>query len=184
MRAARTVFAVLGASLLWAACGTLFNIRIEDTATTTVEAATPLEVLLSDFGFGEFVAMDLTQAQELRNQGVEPGDISEVTFRELTLTVTSPPNGDLSFIDELEFWVSAPGLPRVRVASQSSFPDGAPSVSMILDDQDLTEYVVSESMTIETEITASRPQQRTTVDAFYAIRVGVTQQGCNNYQNQ
>lgn len=165
-------------------CETLFNIRVDGTAATTVPAATPLETLLGDFGFGELVDMDVTQAQELRNQGVEPGDISHVVFLEFTLEAVDPSGADLSFIDDLELWVEAPGLDDVRVAWQDDFPVGQALVEMHLDDVDLVDYAVSESMTIRSEITGSRPDEATEVEATYALRVGVTRQGCKSYQQQ
>ena len=46
---------------------------------------------------------------------------------------------------------------------------------------DLTEYVVSESMTFTTEVTGRRPDVDTTVEARFDVAVGVTGQGaCNN----
>ena len=64
--------------LLWlVGCSSLLTISIEESATTTVAGGTVLEDLLGDLGFDEFVTMDLTSSEELKNQGVEPGDIAE-----------------------------------------------------------------------------------------------------------
>jgi hypothetical protein len=166
---------------LWVGCDALFHIDIDGTSTTTIPAATPFEIILEDLGFGEFVDMDVTENSELQNQGVEPGDISSVEFTTLSLEATGPAGSDLSFIERIELFVEAPGVPRVRVASQDDFPAGQALVELDLDAVDLTEYVVSQSMTITSDVTASRPEEETTVEAYYALDVGVTKQGCNNY---
>lgn len=166
---------------LWVGCDALFHIDVDGTSASTIPAATPFEVVLGEIGFGEFVQMDLTEASELQNQGVEPGDISTVVFTTLSLEATSPAGADLSFIDRIEMWVEADGLDPVRVASQDEFPVGQAQVELDLDEVDLTEFVVSRSMTITTDVTGSRPEDSTTVEAYYALDIGVTKQGCNNY---
>ena len=66
------------------------TISIEETATTTVESGTILEELLDDFGFDDFVTMDVTASSELQNQGVEPGDIREARLTYFELSLRSP----------------------------------------------------------------------------------------------
>lgn len=170
----------LGVGLLLSCSGPLARITIEETASTTIEGGTVLEQLLDDFGFGNFLDMDITASEELANQGVGPGDIEDVYLIELTLEATDPPNADLTFIESIDVFVSAPDLPRVRVAFQSSFPQGQALVPFELEDVDLTDYVVSQSMSLETEVTGSRPNEDTTVEAGFALQLGVTSQGvCN-----
>ncbi|MFT5681403.1 MAG: hypothetical protein ACI8RZ_002309 [Myxococcota bacterium] len=161
----------------------LFHITIEETAQTTVQGGSLLEDLLGDLGFEEFVTVDLTASEELRNQGVEPGDIVNVTLTTFDLEVLSPDNGDLSFLDEMAVYVEADGLPRMRVAFLDNFPEGQKYVSFNLDDADLTEYAVSEAMSIDTEVTGRSPASDTTIKAYFVVDVGVTSQGaCNQWQ--
>lgn len=181
----RSVWMALGASALWVACsGALFSIRVEDTSTTSVPAASPVETVLGDMGFGGFSDMDITSHQELQNQGVQEGDITSVTFREFTLEAISPQGADLSFIDQIDFYVEAPGFDQVLIATQDEFPEGESLVELELPDVDIVDYVLSEEMTITTDVTGSRPDEETEVEGFFALRIGVTGQGCQNYQQQ
>lgn len=173
-RARLTVAALLA---VLACQGKLLTITIDDSARTVVPKGTIVETLLADFGFGEFVSMDLTQAQELQNQGVQPGDIKDVRLVVFELEVTQPAGGDLSFLDSLDVVVEAPGLEPKLIAFQDTFPVGEGLVAFEIEDVDLTEYVVSESMTITTEVSGRRPEADTTVVARYAVDVGVTAQG-------
>ena len=183
MDPSRRILPVL-AALTFAACeGGLFYIDIEESAQATVQGGSLLEGLLGDLGFEDFVTMDLTASEELRNQGVKPGDILNVTLTAFDLEVLSPDSGDLTFLDTMAVYVDADDLPRVRIASYSDFPPGQQLVSFDLDEVDLTDYAVSDSMTIDTEVTGRSPSQTTTIEATFAVEVGVTSQGaCNQWR--
>jgi hypothetical protein len=174
-------WAVIGAAVVVAACsGKLLTITVEDSSETVIERGTPLEVLVRDMGFGDFTDLDISSRAAITNQGVEPGDISDVYFERLTLSVTDPAGADLAFIDSLEFYVSADGLPTILVASRYNFPAGQGSVEMVLEDVDIVDYVVADSMDITTEVTGSRPNADTTVLGEFALKVGATVQGACN----
>lgn len=163
---------------LWLACdGQLFRIQLDESGTTTVPAGTLVESLLVDFGFDSLVSMDLTADQELQNQGVEPGDIVESFLTELSLAATSPSGADLTFLDRVDVYVESPGEPRVLVATQDAFPPGQGKVTFDLEDVDLTPYIVSQSLTMSTDVTGRRPKDDTVVEAAFSLSVGVTGQG-------
>lgn len=177
---------VTWAAVLLLACQlTVYSTTITESASTVVPKGTLLETLVDDMGFGDFLNMDLTEAQELQNQGVEPGDIKEVYLVDFVLAATDPPGADLAFLESLEVWVEAPGLQRVMVASQTEFPPGVPEIAFDLEDVDLTPYVVSESMTFETVVSGHRPPDDTTVEATFSVELKLTGQGaCNQVKKK
>ena len=164
-------------------CGaidSLLTIEISQSAQVTVEQGTVLEDLLGDIGFGDFVSMDLTQSQELTNQGVEPGDISRVTLTLLEMEALEPSGSDLSFFEKMTFFAEAHDIVKAQIASAPEFPEGESLVVFNRDDVDLSPYVVSESMTLSTDVTASRPEQDTLIEARFVIEVQATMQGVQN----
>jgi hypothetical protein len=171
------------ALVLWGGCSGL-HVDVEQTGRTVIPAGSVVQELLGGVGFGQFSDMDITHDEAIENQGIEPGDIDEARVTEFRLDAADPPGADLSFIDDMQIYVEAPDLPRVLVASQSDFPEGADSVSFDLEDVDLTEYVVSQSLTITTEVSGRSPDAETTIDAMVEMRVGVTQQGCNHARRE
>jgi hypothetical protein len=179
------LFALCLLLLTFASCdGTLIVIEVDEETTTTVEPGTILEELIGDLGLDGFLDMDITASSELQNQGVEPGDISSVALTLFELEVLSPDGGDLSFLDSVELYEEAPDLPEVRVASAMDFPDGEGRVVFDLDAVDLTDYVVSQSMTFSTEIAGHRPDETTEIRAHFVLDVGVTTQGaCSAVQS-
>ena len=139
-----------------------------------------MEDVLGDLGFEEFVTVDITASEELQNQGVQPGDIVNVTLTGFEMSVLEPADGDLSFFEEITVYVEANALPRVRIASLDTFPAGQQYVTFNLDEVDLTDYAVSQAMFIETEVTGRSPDEDTTIKADIIIDVGVTSQGACN----
>jgi hypothetical protein len=152
----------------------LFSIQVKDESTTVVPAGTALEALLGDFGFGDFVSMDITAASELRNQNVDPGDIRDVRMELLELEAVAPAGASLDFLNTLDVYVEAPDLERELLASSDSFPPGEALVALDLEDLDLTPYAVSQSMTFTTEVNGRRPEVDTDVTARFEVVVGVT----------
>ena len=167
-------------ALLGSGCGRLVNIRVSDVVETTVERGTIIEELIGSLGFDGLTAIDVFDAQELQNQGVEPGDVKRVELVQFDLEAVAPDDADLAFLEKLELYVEAPDLPKELVASSTDFPDGEAFVALDLTGLDLTDYVVSRSMTLSTEIRGSRPDADTDVTATWALRIGVTGQGLVN----
>lgn len=171
------LMAGLGSVLAIACQGQLFNIRVDGDGTATVPRGTVVEELVGGIGFDEFLSMDLTEQQELQNQGVEPGDIARAEMIVFSLEAIDPEGADLSFLESMSLYVEAPDLPRVLLASASDFPEGTARVEFDLTGEDIADHVVSQSMTFTTEVEGRRPDQATEVLATYAVRVGVTGQG-------
>jgi hypothetical protein len=166
----------MGLFLLGACDGTLTEIAVTGSASTTVEAGTVLESLLGDLGFAGLTEMDVTASEELKNQGVQPGDITTAVLTELVFTAVSG-EPDLAFLSEVALSVEAANLPALTIASQDSFPEGRASVDFAVTGTDIAEYVLSQKMTLGTEVTAHRPEEDTVVRVNYGLMVGVTTQG-------
>lgn len=166
--------------LLALGCAKLTTLHIEESAQVTVERGTLLEDLLGDFGFDEFVTMDLTESEEMRNQGADPGDVKNVELIAFELEALEPAGADLSFIESMDILVQAPELEERLLASADDFPEGQAVVVFTLGEVDLTPYVVSQSMTITTDVTAHRPDVDTLVEARFQVDLGVTAQGVRN----
>lgn len=164
--------------LVLAGCGgKLATIKISDSVSTVVAQGTILESLVGSLGFDGFLNMDVTQAQELRNQGVEPGDIKDVRLTSFVLSVTDPQGGDMSFLQSMTLSVEAPDIDAAEIAHADAFPAGQNSVAFTIDDLDLTPYALSRSMTMTTAVNGHRPDQDTTIKASYSLDIGVTAKG-------
>ena len=165
--------------------GALFTIDVSESATAEIPGSGPLgdvTNLVGDLGFGGFAEMNIVESEELANQGISPGDIEEASLSAFSLTVEAPTDGDLSFIESMDVFVESPDLPKELVASQTAFD--ANSVTFDLVALDLTSYIVSESLTITTDVSGTPPEEDTTIRADIVLTVGVTAQGAKNAASQ
>lgn len=153
----------------------LVEIPVRGESTTTVSRGTLLESLVGDLGFGDFLDMDVMASEELANQDVQPGDVREVRLNELELEAVA--GGDLSFLESVAVSVEAPDLAATRVAFVDGFEAGQTLAPFTIDDVDLAPYVVSERMSLTTEVTGHRPEDDTDVTARFELGVRVTGQG-------
>ena len=173
--------------LAMACQGKIATIELSESAEATIEGQSTLgglTDLVGALGFEGFTDMDISQSQDLVNQGVEPGDIETAVVTSFRLAVLEPTDGDLSFISSLEIWVEAPDLEPVLVASQTDFPVGSSEILFNLEDVELVDYVVSDSMRITTEATGSVPSETTKIEASATFEIGVTAQGACNALSQ
>lgn len=158
-------------------CSKLATIHLDESDQVTIPQGTLLDQLIGNLGFSGFSAMDITADTELQNQGVEPGDVKDVVLTDFELEALDPAGSDLSFIDSMQVYATAPELPKVLLASQTSFPAGQATVSFQVEDVDLTDYVTSQSLTITTDVSGHPPDQDTMVEGRFGLDVGVTAKG-------
>lgn len=166
----RVLLAVVLAAI---ACGSLTRITVNQTATATIPGATLLEQLAGDLAFGGLGSFDISNSAEFKNQGVKKEQINSVKLKALTLTITSPSNGDFTFLDGLSFFVEAGGVAKKEIAKGGPFPAGQRSVSLTLLDVELAPYATAASMTFTTVAKGKKPSSTTTVEAKVTLDADV-----------
>ncbi len=159
------------------ACATLLNFTVEQTASTDVQGSA-LGGLLAVVDLGELSSLDVAVAQELENQGVAPGDVSEVLV--VSLELDGRDGAAIDFIDTLDVTIEADGLDPLRIAWVDEVPDGATHVALTVTDADLADYVSAPSMTIVTDASGTAPADDVTLDATIVLSVTATPQGACN----
>lgn len=172
MNARRT--AALGAAMLVAAgCGLVaFDVTVE--ADTVIQGGGTIFDQLASLGFQSFGGIDLSTTQEFENRDVRPEDVDSITLKRVVLEITDPSDVDFSFLNSLEFYVEAPGQPKVLVAQSAPGAfDGTRRVEMeIVDGVELKPYATAESMSLTTQANADgRPSADTTVHATVVFHV-------------
>ena len=159
-------------------CGGLTKISATQTATATIPAGSLLDVLTGDLGFGNLGNFDISQSQEFKNQGIKREQINSVKLRSLTLTITSPANGqDFTFLQSLAFFIEANGLAKKEIARGGPFASGAKEISLTVLDVELAPYAAAPSMTFTTTASGKRPASATTVEAKVILDADVNVAG-------
>lgn len=172
-------WAALGVVLAFLACGGgIDTFEVTQDSTATIPQGSILEQLLGDIGFGDLIAFDISQTQEFKNQGAKKSEIDSVHLTLLRLEIVDPPTGeDFTFLDSLDFYVEAEGLPKVRIASGGPFTAGDTVVDLVLDDVDLAPYATAPSMDITTDASGHRPDTDITIQGTIKFVVDVNVSG-------
>lgn len=163
-------FLVSGALTLFAACAPTVSFDVDINTETVVESGTLVEGLLEQMRFGDLVSMDVSSTEEFQNNQAEKERVIEARLREARLLIAAPKGQTFDFIDEIAFFVGAPGQPRERVAHKV-VPDGIDAFDLELDDVDLAPYVRAESLSLTTDVTGRRPAQDTTVAVRLVLHI-------------
>lgn len=125
------------------------------------------------------IAIELDLEEETRARDTGPAQHVYLTDLTFTITPTAEAGGDsddFGFLDSIEIYVEsrAPGstLPRQRIAHRDPVPDGARSISLMLDDVDLIEYV-NEGALLTATASGRQPLDDVTFDGAMILTVEV-----------
>jgi hypothetical protein len=168
--------ALASAVLLAVACGDLDKVDVTRTGTATVPGS-PLGAPGSVSGIAAF---DIGIGRDaLREQGIDADDVDSARLIALRLEVTEGESLE-AWLDEIAFFVEAPGLPRILVAERQgirSLPAETTSLDLEVTRADLKPYVLAPSASVVAEGRGIPPAQDTTLRATATIRVDVNVSG-------
>lgn len=83
--------------------------------------------------------------------------IQGVSLQKMEFTLTSPTNGDLSFIKSVEIYISGAGLNDVKIASTGDVTDNTKNVIMTLENVDLKNYILKDEFGLKIITTTDEP---------------------------
>jgi hypothetical protein len=113
---------------------------------------------------------------------VDEGDIQGIALNTFEITNIAP-GADVAFLDRVDVYVEAAGLPRVLIASGTDFPAGAKTVKLEPEDVELSDYLLGENFQLITMVNGEMPSTDTDLDVHVVVDVGVTPKGaCNALQ--
>jgi len=76
--------------------------------------------------------------------------IEEIILTRMDLTITSPSNGDFGFLESINIFITADGLPDVKIAWMDNVPaDAGKSLSLETTNSDLKGFLKKESFSLK-----------------------------------
>jgi len=125
-------------------------------------------------GFDGLAGAGASVSRSFQNQGVSAGDLSSARLTVGTISVTTPPKSNLTWLKSFALDVSSPGLETKRIAHRDDFTAAQPSYDLSLDDVDLKPYVGAASMTFAPDfVRASLPAQDQTISLHLVLHVNL-----------
>ncbi len=68
--------------------------------------------------------------------------IEDIRLKQLDLVITSPDNQDFTFLESVDVYISADGLPEIRIAFVEEVPNTVGNaIAMNVEDMDIQEYI-------------------------------------------
>jgi formylmethanofuran dehydrogenase subunit E-like metal-binding protein len=98
--------------------------------------------------------------------------VEEVKLSELTLEITAPDDANFDFLKSMAVYISAEGLEELNIASINAIPSGTKKISLVVEDADLTPYIVGDQITFRTEsVTDKLTTQNINISMHSVFRV-------------
>lgn len=167
----RTLSIVLLAGTL-AGCG-LDNFDVELDEEATVPGDPAANAVLDVLPFGtQFENIDLLADQELRDEGVDAGDIDSAKIESMRLEVLDGASFE-DWLDDVAFYVEAEGLERKLVAEKHdvrAMPAGTGVLELDVTRVELKPYV-SKPLTIVAEVAGRPPVEDTRIRATIVVGI-------------
>lgn len=151
----RLIYIILPAMMLIAACK-----RIKDLADISVTVPYTGETELPALGGGgtpipggvnlslPVIGVETQSAKYIEEYNTSPDNVKHAILRELSMQLLTPPNGTFDFVDSIEVYISARGLPEIMSAYRYGIPPGTDSVAMQCIDDNLKAYFLKDSIFI------------------------------------
>ncbi|AKU90281.1 hypothetical protein [Vulgatibacter incomptus] len=148
---------VLGLALSGCGLGS-FDIPVEEGTTIPGNSVNPAPWVSEDLELPEeLTSFSLSDRKEFKEQGVKPSDVSSIKLTSLKLWTDQD---DLDFIDRIELYVVADGLPKVLIA-HGTIPRGKSQVRLETTRVELKEYATARVMGLLASADGSQPDRDT-----------------------
>ncbi|MDB2606722.1 hypothetical protein N9Y48_02960 [Zobellia sp.] len=144
----------------------LTKFNIDYTAEVTIPSSTgidlPFDLVTPD--------METNSDSEFEVNDTRKDLIESIKLTKLQLVITSPENGDFSFLKSLDVYISAEGLDEILIASKDDVESNMGGIlDMDLQDIDLKEYIKADSFNLRLDTVTDE-----VIDTDYKIDVNST----------
>lgn len=82
--------------------------------------------------------------------------IQKVTLKKMEFTLSSPDNGDLSFLKSVEIYITAEGLDDVKIASSGDVSDNSKNLVLTSADVDLKDFILKSEFGLKVVTTTDK----------------------------
>jgi hypothetical protein len=159
---------ILLLAVLAAGCG-LDVVEIDVKEEVTVGGTSMVFPEMANFGG--------TLEKSLSDKDVDPGDVDSMKLLSCSIRMIGQGGltNDLAFLEKLDFYVSANGMPQTLMASQPSFPDGIREADLtVTEDLELKPYLKAGDMKVSPDAPfVYLPPDLVSMEIVFHIRVDV-----------
>jgi hypothetical protein len=144
---------ILFVAFLLTSCDTLSKLtqfEMPFTASVTIPKSTPINL---PFNLPT-PDIETNSATFFSSKNISTDLIDKITLKKLELSVTSPANGNFSFLKTIEIYMSADGLEDVKVASLENISNNAAMpLQLTVDTLNLKPYILKDKFGLKVKAT-------------------------------
>ncbi len=173
----RPILLLLAVLAIALACDAEFSlVEIDHAETLPIPAALAGQTLQGEeLAAGE--GFDPLDSPEMEQYGGPAAAVGEAHVVEASLAAVGGA-GNLDFLDEIAFFVTAPGLDRKLLAEQKDIPLGKSWIALqVNEDLDLTDYVTEGVILPVVVVTGVGPDEETSLEIDFTMSLGVSVAG-------
>ncbi|TVR76144.1 MAG: hypothetical protein EA412_14280 [Chitinophagaceae bacterium] len=132
-------------SITFFSCKKLTQFEIEYDQTVVIPSSSGLNLPLNIFS----PEVETDAESKFRVNDTRKDLIREILLQELTLTITSPQNGNFDILKSITIYINADGLSEKKIAWKEDIPQNASSVlELETINEDLQEYIKKDEFSI------------------------------------
>ncbi len=121
----------------------------------------------------KFFQIKIDGKKTLQENNLSESAIRSIYLKNLQLNITPDSRGQvLSFFESVEFYAEAPNLPIILIAHQTGVVSEK-TTHMIIENQDLKPYLISDFVTIFAKVTGRLPDQETKIEAVFNLETNI-----------
>ena len=148
-------------------CSGLINFDVDSAGQTTI----PGSLLPTALNFAGFNNLSFSQSAQFSNNNTNKDHISSAHITQFSLKVVTPAGASLAFLNQVDFFIQAPNLPKIHIAGLNPVP-AQTLVSLTLDNVDIAAYAKSDNFSITTSVTGGHsPSSDTTIEADLRLHI-------------
>ena len=165
MRKGKLIIPVVGVFLLFLSCSEISKLTKFDMPVSNSMGLPALPMAVPEIKKNTDSISTNYQSSFSANK-VSRDFIDKITLKSLTLKVSAPENGSLSFLKSIKVAISSKGLPVKEIAYKTSVPADAGKTLLLDVDKttDLKEYVLAGKIVMHITLSTSKP-----TDAPYTL---------------
>lgn len=92
------------------------------------------------------LAIVTSSAASIRNMGLDTSQVVAIRLKSFSQKISGSHNCNFGFVDSLQVFVSAEGLPEILMTDQNDIPNDADSISFHCSEQNLKDYLLKDTV--------------------------------------
>lgn len=157
---------ILLSTIILSSCDKLTQFDIEYEAEATIQSSSPVNLPFN------VITPEITSnsTSTFESNNTRKDLVEEILLKQLDMEITSPSNGDFSFVNEIHIFLKADGLEDIEIAYIEDIPDNVGNkISLTTVCKDFKEYIKKDQFQISIDVVTDEVIAQDHVVKIYSV---------------